>query len=385
MIRFKNVTKDFGGEIPALVDVSFEIGDGEFVFLTGHSGSGKSTLLKIITKEYVPSAGDVDFNDVPLSKIKGRKIHQHRRKIGVVFQDYRLLPELNIWENIALPLEIAGKKNAEIEERVTDLLELVNLTDKAHVFPSQLSGGESQRVGVARALATAPAVLLADEPTGNLDPQNTLLIAKLFHKINELGTTIIFATHDQIILETLKHRQLHLNKGKLEHDTGSKKTATDTTIKVADEPAKATPATSAATPEIEVEVEVENLDETPVTDSELEHKLADMPVEVEIEPTDETLSVTTKTKKPRFGGFKLGKLFGRKKAAPEKPVETTVEELDDEEDGDRDVDAELTDDELVEELAADKAAKPDKSAKVHADAKPKSKSKPDSKSPKAAL
>lgn len=223
MIRFNNVTKDFGGEIPALDDVSFEIETGEFVFLTGHSGSGKSTLLKIITKEYVPTSGDVDFDDTPLSKIKGGKVHKHRRQIGVVFQDYRLLPELNIWENIALPLEIMGKKNQEIEERVTDLLELVQLTDKAHDFPSQLSGGESQRVGVARALATAPTVLLADEPTGNLDPQNTMMIAKLFNRINELGTTIIFATHDPTVLNALSHRRLNLSKGKIDEDTKSKK------------------------------------------------------------------------------------------------------------------------------------------------------------------
>ncbi len=232
MIRFNNVTKDFGGESPALDDVSFEIETGEFVFLTGHSGSGKSTLLKIITKEYVPTSGDVDFDDVPLSKIKGGKVHKHRRQIGVVFQDYRLLPELNIWENIALPLEIMGKKNQEIEERVTDLLELVQLTDKAHVFPSQLSGGESQRVGVARALATAPSVLLADEPTGNLDPQNTMLIAKLFNRINELGTTIIFATHDPTVLNALNHRRLNLAKGKINEDTKQKKSKTAKPAKV---------------------------------------------------------------------------------------------------------------------------------------------------------
>jgi len=222
MIRFNDVTKNFGNETPALDHVSFEIETGEFVFLTGHSGSGKSTLLKIITKEYIPTSGDVDFDDIALSQIKGGKVHKHRRQIGVVFQDYRLLPELNIWENIALPLEIIGKKSQEIEERVTDLLELVQLTDKAHVFPSQLSGGESQRVGVARALATAPSVLLADEPTGNLDPQNTMTIAKLFNKINELGTTIIFATHDPTVLDALNHRRLNLVRGKISEDTKEK-------------------------------------------------------------------------------------------------------------------------------------------------------------------
>ncbi|CAN5315032.1 hypothetical protein BH10PAT2_BH10PAT2_1340 [soil metagenome] len=280
MIRFNNVTKDFGGETPALDTVTFDIQDGEFVFLTGHSGSGKSTLLKIITKEYIPTSGDVEFDHVFLSKIRGSKVHKHRRQIGVVFQDYRLLPELNIWENIALPLEIIGKKNSEIEERVTDLLELVQLTEKAHVFPSQLSGGESQRVGVARALATAPSVLLADEPTGNLDPQNTMLIAKLFHKINELGTTIIFATHDPAILNTLPHRRINLTKGRISEDTaatGNKPRLTTSepdvkTEKIIRKPEKSSPPpihTENILPPVldgkdEISAKVENLDGTPV-------------------------------------------------------------------------------------------------------------------------
>ncbi len=273
MIRFNNVTKDFGGETLALDDVSFEIQDGEFVFLTGHSGSGKSTLLKIITKEYLPTSGDVEFNDVLLSKIRGGKVHKHRRLIGVVFQDYRLLPELNIWENIALPLEITGKRTAEIEERVTDLLELVQLTDKAHVFPSQLSGGESQRVGIARALATAPAVLLADEPTGNLDPQNTMIIAKLFNKINEQGTTIIFATHDPAILSSLPHRRMNLANGKVSDDTKSslKSANTITEKKKPTSPVvnRTEPIDEITIDEVETDpdlviTEVENLDDTPL-------------------------------------------------------------------------------------------------------------------------
>jgi cell division transport system ATP-binding protein len=222
MIRFSAVTKDFGGAYPALSDINFQVEKGEFVFLTGPSGSGKSTLLKLITKEYLPSQGDIEFDSVPLSQIRGSKVHHHRRRIGVVFQDYRLLPELNVWENIALPLEILGRPREEIEERVTDLLELVQLSDKPYAFPAQLSGGESQRVGIARALATAPGVLLADEPTGNLDPQNTLIIAKLFHKIHELGTTILFATHDLSILNALSARRIHLDKGKLVSDAEHK-------------------------------------------------------------------------------------------------------------------------------------------------------------------
>jgi len=225
MIIFESVTKQFGDNPPAVEDVSFSVGDGEFLFLTGHSGSGKTTLLKLLTKEYTPTRGEIEFDGQRLSKIRNSKVHHHRRKIGVIYQDYRLLPELNVWENIALALEIIGKPQREIEERVTDLLDLVQLSDKAYFFPAELSGGESQRVGIARALATAPNLLLADEPTGNLDPENTLMIARLFDKIHQLGTTVLFATHDLTVLETLGHRRLKLEKGKLVSDTPAKSTA----------------------------------------------------------------------------------------------------------------------------------------------------------------
>jgi cell division transport system ATP-binding protein len=221
MIVFKNVSKLFGSNAPALEDISFQVQKGEFVFLTGHSGSGKTTLLRLLTKEYTPDKGDVEFEGTSLNSLKGSKIHHHRRKIGVVFQDYRLLPELNVWENIALALQISGKSQKEIEERITDLLELVQLTPKAYHFPAELSGGEAQRVGIARALATAPSVLLADEPTGNLDPETTMMIARLFHKIHELGTTILFATHDISVLSSLNHRRIHLDKGRMVSDTGT--------------------------------------------------------------------------------------------------------------------------------------------------------------------
>jgi cell division transport system ATP-binding protein len=219
MIRFTTVTKDFGTGSPALSNVTLTVNPGEFVFLTGPSGSGKTTLLKLITKEYTPTTGEIEFDGQILNDLRGSKIHHHRRRIGVVFQDYRLLPELNVWENIALALQIVGKHQDEIEERVTDLLELIQLTDKAYHFPTQLSGGESQRVSIARALATAPQVLLADEPTGNLDPQNSAMIAKLFHKIHSLGTTVLFATHDSSILSQLDHRRIYLEKGVVLSDT----------------------------------------------------------------------------------------------------------------------------------------------------------------------
>jgi cell division transport system ATP-binding protein len=225
MIRFASVTKQFGDDSYALRDVSFEVAPGEFVCITGPSGSGKTTLMRLLTKEYSPTHGDIFFHDQPLSHIKDNKVHEHRRRIGVIFQDYKLLPEFNVWENIALPLYIVNKPLEEIENRVTDLLKLVNLVDKAFYFPSQLSGGEAQRVSIARALAIGPSVIFADEPTGNLDPETSVAIAQLLTKINQLGTTILLATHDIGVLETLANsRRLHLNKGVLDSDTQAKTT-----------------------------------------------------------------------------------------------------------------------------------------------------------------
>lgn len=222
MIIFESVTKQFGEDPPALDGISFEIEEGELVVITGHSGSGKTTLMRLLTKEYLPNEGEIYFNGNPLSQIRGGSVPQHRRQLGIVFQDYKLLPELNVWENIALALNILGKKQDETEARVTDLLRLVDLVDKAFLFPSQLSGGEAQRVSIARALATAPRVIFADEPTGNLDPETSISIARLLEKINDLGTTVIITTHDISVMDILtKERHMKLDKGKLINDTGT--------------------------------------------------------------------------------------------------------------------------------------------------------------------
>lgn len=216
MITFKNVSKQFFNQSYGLKDVSFTIDPGEIVLVTGPTGCGKTTLMRLLTKEYQPTSGQIIFNQAPLEEIQGNLLPQHRRQIGVVFQDYQLLPEYNAWENVALPLSIAGKKEEKIEERVSDLLQLVGLTDKAELFPRELSGGEAQRVGIARALATAPPVLFADEPTGNLDQDTALDIIKLLQKINELETTVLIATHDVVVMEALEEiRQLELKAGKL--------------------------------------------------------------------------------------------------------------------------------------------------------------------------
>lgn len=239
MIKFSAVTKQFGADFSGLFDVNFSIEPGEMLFITGPSGSGKTTLMRLLTKEYVPSSGEIEFEGVPLSAIKERDLHHHRRKIGVVFQDYRLLPELNVWENIALPLSIIGKPQHEIEERVTDLLKLVQLTSKAALFPRQLSGGEAQRISIARALAIAPSVICADEPTGNLDRDTATSIAHLLHTINKLGTTVLFATHDPHIISLFADlRRIHLDEGKVVNDTHadqpSKKQSTEPSEKKPD-------------------------------------------------------------------------------------------------------------------------------------------------------
>jgi len=223
MIVFSSVSKQFLPDVYALKDISFEVDPGEFVVLTGPSGSGKTTIMKLLTKEYSPTSGEILFHEVNLNNIPDSKIHEHRRKIGVVFQDYNLIPELNVWENIALPLSIIGKSESDIEERVTDLLGLVSLIDKAMYFPKQLSGGEAQRISIARALSTAPSIIFADEPTGNLDRDNSLQIARLLSKINELGTTILFATHDHDVINQLdNHRHIVLLEGAIASDSADK-------------------------------------------------------------------------------------------------------------------------------------------------------------------
>jgi cell division transport system ATP-binding protein len=222
MIRFENVTYDFGlSDWPALDDISFAIDEGEFVFITGHSGSGKTTLLRLLLRELQPTVGAVYFQDQDLARLSRKKVAKHRQKVGVVFQDYQLLDDLTVRENIALPLVIAKLSKDEINDRIGELMKLLGLEGLENVFPAQLSGGEAQRVGLARALAVAPKIVFADEPTGNLDRENTLAILNLLQGINHYGTTIVFATHNlDLIPMTPNARHLKLEQGKLAHDTG---------------------------------------------------------------------------------------------------------------------------------------------------------------------
>jgi cell division transport system ATP-binding protein len=221
VIQLFHVTKEYPGDGPALQDVSLEIDKGEFVFLTGASGAGKSTLLKLIFCEEAASTGQLLVFGKNVAKIRPSAIPFVRRNIGVVFQDFKLLPQRTVAENVALPLEVRGLADKEVRRRVKGLLRSVGLEHRADKFPPSLSGGEQQRVAVARALAPDPALLLADEPTGNLDPERTLEVMDLLYGANARGTTVVVATHDRTLLERYKKRVVVLERGRLLSDGDS--------------------------------------------------------------------------------------------------------------------------------------------------------------------
>ncbi|MFN7088235.1 MAG: cell division ATP-binding protein FtsE, partial [Candidatus Paceibacteria bacterium] len=203
LIHFKNVSKVYNAHSVALDNVSFEIQPKEFVSIVGKSGAGKSTLLKLLIAEEYPTSGKVVFDNQDVHKLRSNELPILRRRIGAVFQDYKLLAQKTAYENVAYAMEVAGRSDSEIKRDVPQVLELVGLQDKANNFPHQLSGGEKQRVAIARALVQRPDVIVADEPTGNLDPINTWEIIKLLLKINELGTTVLLATHNKDIINYL--------------------------------------------------------------------------------------------------------------------------------------------------------------------------------------
>lgn len=218
MIAFQNVTKTYNSHSTALEDVSFQINPGEFISLAGRSGAGKSTIIKLLVGEEKPSRGRVFFGQYEVNKLKNKELPAFRRHIGIVFQDFRLLPTKNAYENVAFALEVSGRPQREIQELVPQVLDMVGLSDKSNNFPHQLSGGEKQRVAIARAMVHRPEVIIADEPTGNLDPFHTWEIINLLQKINQLGTTLILATHDKEIINALEKRVLTLDHGRLIRD-----------------------------------------------------------------------------------------------------------------------------------------------------------------------
>ena len=218
MITLENVSKSYAKGQPALNDVSLHIDKGEFVFIVGNSGSGKSTLIKLLLKELEPTSGTIIVNDQNLGKMKRRKVPKYRRGGGVVFQDFRLLKDRNVYENVAFAQRVIERPNRVIKKRVPEILTLVGLAEKYKSFPRELSGGEQQRVALARALVNRPNILLADEPTGNLDPKNSLEIMKLLEEINERGTTVLVVTHNREIVNSFRKRVITMRKGVIVSD-----------------------------------------------------------------------------------------------------------------------------------------------------------------------
>ena len=218
MINFNNVTKVYGRESVALDHVDLDINLGEFVFLVGASGSGKSTMVRLILKELEPSAGSITVNGVRLSSVRRRNVPRHRRAIGCVFQDFKLLPNKTAAENVAYAMEVTGQKRRTISVKVPQILDLVGLGEQADKYPDQLSGGEQQRVSIARAFVGQPPILMADEPTGNLDPETSVGIMQLLHRINRIGTTVLVATHDREMVDVMRKRVVALEDGRVVRD-----------------------------------------------------------------------------------------------------------------------------------------------------------------------
>lgn len=218
MIYFDNVSKYYNDNSVALHEVTLSIAPGEFVSVVGHSGAGKTTLLKLLLAEEGPSEGSIYFHSADIHQLRKAHLTQYRRKIGTVFQDFRLLPNRTTYENIAFAMEAAGRHDEEISADVPHVLDLVDLSDKMWNFPSELSGGERQRVGIARAIVNQPDVIIADEPTGNLDPINTYEIVQILKKINDLGTTVILTTHNKGVIDSLGKRVITMDSGRVVRD-----------------------------------------------------------------------------------------------------------------------------------------------------------------------
>jgi cell division transport system ATP-binding protein len=218
MIEFANVTKDYNGNTKALKGVSMQIDDGEFVFLVGPSGSGKSTIMKLISGELRPTGGYVHVNGYDLDRIRRYQLPYLRRTVGVIFQDFRLIENMTVYENVAFAMRVVGARNRDIKERVPYVLKLVGLEGKAHRRPNEISGGEQQRLAIARALVNNPSTIIADEPTGNLDPARALEIMRLLQEINKLGTTVVVVTHQHELVEQFSNRVIVINNGLVASD-----------------------------------------------------------------------------------------------------------------------------------------------------------------------
>ena len=218
LIEFKNIYKRYKNGVTALCDLNVEIGKGEFVFVIGASGSGKSTFIKLLYREEKPTKGEVFVGGINVAKLRNGKVYKLRRKLGIVFQDYKLLPKKTVYENVAFALKMYGLNNTEVREKTIKALEQVGLKDKWRSFPDQLSGGEQQRVAIARAIVNGPKLLICDEPTGNLDEVTSMEIMKVLEEINKLGTTVVMVTHDIDIVKAMKKRVIQLDSGRVLKD-----------------------------------------------------------------------------------------------------------------------------------------------------------------------
>ncbi|MCM3636916.1 cell division ATP-binding protein FtsE [Sporosarcina luteola] len=218
MIVMKDVYKKYPNGVVAANGINVEIGRGEFVYVVGPSGAGKSTFIKMMYREESPTKGDIIIDGINLATLRSKRVPYLRRQIGVVFQDFKLLPKLNVYENVAFALEVIEESPKQIRKKVNDVLALVGLTQKARMFPNELSGGEQQRVSIARSIVNVPKVVIADEPTGNLDPDTSWEIMKIFEQINARGTTIVMATHNKEIVNTIRHRVIVVDGGMITRD-----------------------------------------------------------------------------------------------------------------------------------------------------------------------
>ncbi|HDR4561014.1 cell division ATP-binding protein FtsE [Bacillus cereus] len=218
MIKMTNVYKEYPNGMKAISGLTVNIKQGEFVYVVGPSGAGKSTFIKMMYREEKPSTGSINVNGLVIETLAERDVPYFRRQLGVIFQDFKLLPKLTVYENVAFALEVIEEEPEAIRERVTEVLGLVGLEDRADALPSELSGGEQQRVAIARAIVNRPKVVIADEPTGNLDIETALDIMKIFTRINERGTTIVMATHNADIVNTIRHRVIAIEDGKIARD-----------------------------------------------------------------------------------------------------------------------------------------------------------------------
>lgn len=219
MLEFNDVTKVYKDKFTAVQNIDLKIEKGSFSFIVGKSGAGKSTLIKLLIKEINPTKGNLIFDGEDITYLSSRKVPIHRRKIGVIFQDFRLLNSKTVYENIAFAMEMVGHSPKIIRREVPTVLSMVGLSDKANNFPNELAGGEQQRIAIARAVVNKPELIIADEPTGNLDPETTHEIMKIFTEINRRGTTLIMATHDRMIVDIMKKRVIELKNGKIIRDT----------------------------------------------------------------------------------------------------------------------------------------------------------------------